>query len=156
MILTVTINAQTGEEIFDKNCITCHIKKSSTVMEQRGTDAHRKAMMELKAPPIMKVVMKVKMVHQSKEEFVTFVADYIENPSKNKTLCNSRAVSHFGLMPAIGKSMTPEARKKVSVWIYDNFSSQKVCNTCTSCQGKSESKSQKKQMKCAAGKCGSK
>jgi cytochrome c1 len=156
ILLTITLNAQTGEEIFDNNCVACHVKTPPSGMGQRGTPAHREAMMKLKAPPIMKVTMKVKMVHQDKKAFVAFVTDYIENPSKEKTICNPRAVSHFGLMPAIGKSMTPEARAKVATWMYDNFSTQKACNTCSSCQGKGQSKGQGKPMKCAAGKCGAK
>jgi len=158
LIATMTLQAQTGAEIFENKCVACHVKTPPSDMGQRGTPAHREAMMKLKAPPMMKVTMKVKMVHESKEKFVTFVSDYIENPSKDKTLCNPRAVNHFGLMPAIGKSMTPEERTKVAAWIYDNFAGQKTCSACTSCQGKGQgnTKGQEKPMKCAAGKCNTK
>ena len=151
---TLTLQAQTGAEVFENKCVSCHVKTPPAGMGQRGTPAHREAMMKMKAPPMMKVAMKVKMAHQSKEAFVAFVTDYIENPSKEKILCNSNAVDHFGLMPAIGKTMTAEERAKVAEWMYDNFSGQKSCSACTSCEG--EGKGKKQSMKCSAGKCGAK
>jgi len=152
MMATINLQAQTGAEIFETNCVACHVKTPPANMGQRGTPAHREAMMKLKAPPIMKVTMKVKMVHPDKEAFVAFVTDYIENPSKEKTICNARAVNHFGLMPAIGKAMTAEDRTKVAQWIYENFNGQQAGG---SCQAKGKGKGKGKAMKCAPGKCGS-
>lgn len=149
---TLTLQAQTGIEVFENKCVACHVKTPPAGMGQRGTPEHREAMMKMKAPPMMKVAMKVKMAHPKKETFVAFVTDYIENPSKEKVLCNSNAVDHFGLMPPVGKTMTTEERAKVAEWMYDNFSDQKSCSACTSCEGKSK----KEEMKCSAGKCGAK
>jgi len=152
LLTTLTLQAQTGAEVFENKCVSCHVKMPPEGMGQRGTPAHREAMMKMKAPPMMKVAMKVKMAHQSKEAFVAFVTDYIQNPSKEKVLCNPKAVEHFGLMPAIGKTMTAQERVQIAEWMYDTFSGQKTCSACTSCS----SESKKKEMKCGQGKCGGK
>jgi len=159
LLATMTLQAQTGAEIFESKCVSCHIKTPPAgIMGKRGTPEFREAMMKLQAPPMMKVTMKVKGAFDTKEKFVAFVADYIENPTKEKILCGPRAVERFGIMPAIGKSMTAEERTKVAEWMYDNFAGGKACTSCPSCdgKGKGQGKGQGKGMKCAAGKCGAK
>ena len=154
---TVTLQAQTGAEIFESKCVSCHVQTPPAgMMGQRGTPEYREAMMKLKAPPMMKVTMRLKNAFDTKEKFVAFVADYIENPTKEKVQCNPRAVENFGLMPAIGKSMSAEERTKVAEWMYDTFKGQNACKTCASCdgKGKGQGNGQGKGMKCAAGKCG--
>ena len=139
-----SLYAQTGAEIFESKCVACHVKTPPAgMMAERGTPEFKAAMMKLKAPPMMKVTMKVKMAHENKEQFVAFVSDYIKNPSKEKSVCKPKGLKHFGLMPAIGKSMTAENRTKVAEWMYDTFTGKKQCSACTSCKGKSKNKSQK-------------
>ena len=157
LLATIALHAQTGAEIFESKCVSCHVQTPPAGMAgQKGTPAYREAMMKLKAPPMMKVTMRLKDALETKEKFVSFVADYIENPSADKVLCNPRAVKHFGLMPAIGKSMTAEERTKIAEWMYDTFKGQNACKPCTTCteKGKGQGNGQGKGMKCAAGKCG--
>ncbi len=159
----LSLHAQTGEEIFTSNCVACHAQTAPVGMGERGTPAFKEAMSKLKAPPMPKVSMKLKMQLQDKEAFVAFVSDYITNPSKEKAKCNPRAVKAFGLMPPIGKSMSEAERKSVAEWMFETYAG-KSCSACSSCEGKKgknegkkgKNTEKKSEMKCQAGKCGGK
>lgn len=68
-----------------------------------------------------RVSQRLKMNISSKEEFVSYVKDYIQNPSQEKGFCRPKAYKHFGVMPPIGKAMTEEERQLVAVWLYRHF-----------------------------------
>jgi len=141
----VSVNAQTATEIFGTKCAACH-------KENMPKEMSRKVMKALLAPPMSKISMKLKMRFKTQKEFVAFVSDYIANPSKDKAICSGRAVKNFGLMPAIGKSMTKKAREDIANWLYTNFKSDRK-----SCDAKTNHKcGNDKKMKCQAGKCGAK
>ena len=148
----VSIQAQTGTEIFTTKCVACH---QENMPEKMTKEIKAKFL----APPMAKVSMKLKQNFKTQKEFVAFVTDYITNPSKEKALCNARAVKSFGLMPAVGKTMKDKEKEEVANWLYTHFkSSAKACGgkdgnhcSCKKCGEKSE-----KKMKCANGKCGGK
>ena len=146
LLAAVSLQAQTGEEIFEAKCAACHLKTAPMAMNKPGAAEFMAAMSKLKAPPFSRVTMRLKGSLQSKEKFVAFVADYIANPSKEKALCNPMAVKKFGLMPPVAKTMSKEERTKVAEWMYNRFE-MKACPSCASCKSK--------MMKCGEGKCGS-
>lgn len=148
----LSLHAQTGEEIFVANCVSCHAQTTPEGMSKRGTAEFKEAMMKLKAPPMPKVAMKLNTSLKDKEDFVAFVSDYITNPSKEKSLCHPMAMKAFGLMPPIGKGMTKEEIKLVSEWLFETYKGTS-CPASKSCDTKKESK---EEMKCASGKCGGK
>jgi hypothetical protein len=96
----------------------------------------------IKAPPMSMISMRLKSAIETKKEFVSFVKDYIQNPSKEKGFCMKVAYEHFGVMPAIGTKMSEKERDVIANWMYDNFSGKEL-------------KSNNSSMKCGAGKCGS-
>lgn len=171
LLATTTLHAQTGEEIYNTKCLSCHVINSPIDMQgASGTPKFTKAFHALVAPPMERVVMKVNGSYSNKETFVAFVSKYITNPSLEEAVCGKRGIKKFGLMPPIGKSMTDDEKTKVSSWIFDTIAS-KVGKSCSAC--KSEKKTEKgedcdstnkcgsgsstsKQMKCAPGKCGGK
>jgi len=104
--------ASSGEEIFKTNCVSCHIM-------QKGKDVADKS--KMLAPPVFGIVRHAKEIYPTKEAFVEFVSDYIKNPSKDKAVCQEKAISRFGLMPAIGARMKDKDIKVVSEWLYDNI-----------------------------------
>jgi len=123
----LSLQAQTGEEIFVAKCSACHSKNMPQGMNERGTPAFREAMSKLKAPPMAKVSMKLKNAMPQKATFVAFVSEYIANPSKETAKCNPNAVKAFGLMPPIGKAMSEAERKTVAEWMFDTYEG--VCKT---------------------------
>ena len=104
--------ATSGEEIFKTNCVSCHMMK-------KGKDIANKS--KMLAPPVFGIVRHTKEVYPTKEAFVEFVSEYIKNPSKDKAVCQKKAIDRFGLMPKIGQGMKDEDIEKVVKWLYDNI-----------------------------------
>ncbi len=150
LLFATGLYANNGEEIFKAKCASCHLINPPAAMSNPGTPEFKKAINDLKAPPMSKIASMVKMHHEGKEAFVKFMSDFITNPDASKTVCMKRAIEGFGLMPPIDKSMSEEDKKTISAWVYDNVSASKKTKGMKCGDGKP------KKMKCAAGKCGSK
>jgi len=148
--------ANSGEEIFKANCTACHSMTPPKAMMNPGTPEFEKALKELKAPPMMKVASMIRMKHEGKENFIKFMSDYITNPAMEKTVCMKNAIKGFGLMPAIGKSMSDADKTAVAEWIYDTTKNMPAMDKMKGMkcgQGKCGD-AKPKAMKCQAGKCG--
>jgi len=151
LLLSVSgLFALSSEEVYESKCASCHKATSSMGVNDSS----------MKAPSMNMISMRIKKVKGSKENFIAFVKDYIQNPSEDKGVCMPMAFKRFGTMPAIGKSMSEEEIILVSQWLYDNFEGSwsdtndaKVCEK-KNCGSKCES-NKKQNMKCGAGKCGS-
>ena len=158
-VITELFGAE-GEAIFKAKCSTCHmLTPPAGMMKGPGTPEFKKAMAELKAPPMVKIAQMAKMRYIEKEAFVNFVADYITNPDASKTVCMKKAIKGFGLMPPIGKSMSDAEKKAVAAWMYTLKPSKKMrmmkCGEGKCGEGKCGMNKAKSMMKCGAGKCGS-
>ncbi len=111
-----------GFEVFKRSCASCHpisvppekIAKIKEVIKKGGKPP-------IKAPPMEEVSARVKKFYPDEESFVRFVSDYITNPSREKGVCLPMAYEIFGVMPAVGKGMSEEDKRAVSVWLYRNF-----------------------------------
>ena len=129
LVATVTINAQTGTEVFESKCVACHTikpmmdkQKMMQMSKEERMSMKAKMMETMKAPHMSKVSAKIKFeLKDDKTAFVAFVKDYIVNPSAEKSHCMPMALKMFGVMPAIGKGMTAEEIDTVANWLYDNF-----------------------------------
>jgi len=168
----VSLFGITGEDVYKINCASCHAmqgelspeaKAEMKSMMREATDEERVKLRQQmqermqnsrkNAPPMLMVSLRLKkMLDGDKEKFVTFVDDYIQNPSQDKGYCMPMAYKRFGVMPPIGKGMNSDERQLVSAWLYDNFKgtwdSSEEAQTC----GKGHKG--KKKGKCGAGKCG--
>ena len=172
-----TLFGATGEDVYKTNCASCHAmqgmmsKAEKSAMREKMQNATqeekmamKKSMMEkmkksdMKAPPMPMVSMRLKkMMNNNRAKFITFVEDYIQNPSQDKGYCMPMAYKRFGTMPPIGKGMSKEDRALVATWLYDNFKESwgnsvdgKMCDM----KNKGMKKGQGKGMKCGGGKCG--
>jgi len=105
-----------GNMVYEKHCLVCHKMLKPKV--------------GLLAPPISSVSKRLQRDIGSKEEFVAFVKDYIQNPSKEKGHCSEKAFVNLGTMPPIGKSLTKEEIDSVSVWLFDNFKHPEKIKSC--------------------------
>jgi hypothetical protein len=142
LILTLTSlpATQTGKQIFKKYCVSCHIK----------TDIGARNKKKLRhAPPMNRVSQRLKIFTNSKEEFITFAKEYIQNPSQKKGLCRPKAYKRFGVMPPIGKSMTQKEREIIVEWLYIYFDASKEKKASCATEDMRGSGS-----KCGGGKCG--
>ena len=107
--LTLSLQASEAQKLFDSKCGSCHIKT-------RPTDRSK-----MVAPPIMGVLRHVKMTYPTKEKAVSFIKDYVFNPSKDKAVCMPQRIAKFGLMPSQKGLVTKAEVEKIASWLYDNF-----------------------------------
>ena len=169
VVLMGALYANSGENVYKTKCIACHQMKGMMDMSEmkkmrekmQGASAQEKKSMKaamkkkesgMRAPAMNMVSMRIKKMKPTKEAFIAFVEDYIQNPSQKKGVCMPMAYKRFGTMPPIGKGMSKEDRKLVATWLYENFSG----SWDDSMGGAMCKNNNKKSMKCGAGKCGSK
>ena len=116
LIVTSSLFALNGESVYTKHCAVCHkMKKPKT---------------GLLAPPMPSVSKRLQRDINSKEEFVAFVKDYIQNPAREKGHCSDKAFKHLGTMPPIGKSLSKEEIDTISLWLYENFKHPEKLKSC--------------------------
>lgn len=116
LIMLSSLFALSGESVYVKHCAVCH--------------KMQKPKSGLLAPPMPSVSKRLQRDIHSKEKFVAFVKDYIQNPSQEKGHCSPKAFKHLGTMPPVGKSLTKEERDAVSLWLYENFEHPEKIKSC--------------------------
>jgi hypothetical protein len=108
-----TLNASSGEELFNSKCSMCHLKV-------RPADKST-----LVAPPAKGVMRHVQMRYANKKDAVAFMSEYILNPQKDKAVCMPKSIKRFGLMPSQKENVTVEEAKIITSWMYDNINTKK-------------------------------
>ena len=140
LLLLTSLYASSGEDVYKAKCVSCHKmqgmmdtaqKQEMRKKMQNATHQERMAMREkmmqkmqsndMKAPPMPMVSKRLKMKLKTREAFIGFVEDYIQNPSQEKGFCMPMAYKRFGVMPPVGKVLTQEQRRVVAAWLYDEF-----------------------------------
>ncbi|WP_456393053.1 c-type cytochrome [Persephonella sp.] len=111
-----------GYLVYKNNCSACHWETvSPEKMRKLRQYVREHGRPPFGAPPMSEVSARVKKFYPTEEEFVAFVKDYITNPSREKGVCLPRAYKIFGVMPAVGKNMSDEAKEAVAKWLYYRF-----------------------------------
>ena len=108
--------AKANEVLFGKYCASCHTTVIG-VNESGGKITHI-----YEAPYAKDVVNKLKTETKTKEAFITFVKDYINEPDKRKSLYGKKAIKDFGLMPSLKGVMTDSEATGLAEYIYDKYS----------------------------------
>jgi len=122
ILLSSTIFASEGYEIYKKNCASCHI-------EMISKKDFVKNISKVKAPPMIEVSNQLKKNIKTTDEedevdrhlFILFVKDYIINPDLDFSMCRAGALDKFGTMPSLKKKITPKEAKQVAEWLYDRY-----------------------------------
>jgi hypothetical protein len=109
-----TLNASSGEELFNSKCVMCHVKMKPA---DKST---------LIAPPAMGIMRHVKMKYNNKKDAVSFMSKYILNPQREKSVCKPKSIKRFGLMPSQKENVTISEAKIISEWMYDNIKPNKI------------------------------
>lgn len=100
----------------EQKCASCH---------DLNMPAHTVA--DEKAPPMMAVVFHLKdfikvnvpSAHQGK--FVSFVNDFVMNPTKEKSYCDKESLEKYGLMPSQKENITEGELNAVSNYLYGHY-----------------------------------
>ncbi len=127
LLLFSLLSANEGEEVYHQKCASCHklyIAPSillENFMEKNNTILH------LTAPTINQIVFRLKSrigdpkgdedIH--KMEIDSFIADYLINPDKSKSVCLPKVLKHFNTMPSLKGKITAEEIEAVSDFLYD-------------------------------------
>ena len=108
--------AKANEALFSKYCASCH----TTVMGVSATCGNVTPIYQ--APYAKDVINKVKAETKTKEEFIIFVKDYINEPDKRKSLYGKKAIKDFGLMPSLKGVMTDDEATGLAEYLYNKYS----------------------------------
>lgn len=100
-------------DLVKSKCAACHM------LERPTADM----IPELKAPPMEAVMYHTKLVMNDKEKMKAFIADYVLNPSAEKSVCESNKVQQYGVMPSLKGSITEEELSKISDHLIENYPS---------------------------------
>jgi cytochrome c len=98
-----------AQKLFDTKCSMCHLKT-------RPADKSK-----VIAPAMPGVMRHIKMNFDNKKDAVTFIKDYVYNPSKEKALCMPQKLKRFGVMPSQKANITEDELDSVANWVYNNF-----------------------------------
>jgi len=111
-----------GYQVYLQNCAACHRMRISKEEEMKFRKMAQSGVKPpIKAPPMNEISARLKVFFPKEQDFVNFVTDYITNPSREKGKCLPMAFKMFGVMPAIGASLTDDEKKAVALWLYHNF-----------------------------------
>ena len=115
LLATSTLLAQTGETLFTSYCASCH----TTVVGVNESGGKITPIYE--APYAGDVINKLKIETKTKESFITFVKDYINEPDKRKSLYGKKAIKDFGLMPSLKGVMTEDESSILAEYLYSSY-----------------------------------
>jgi len=117
----------TGEEVYEKKCASCHplylspSKLIENFMEQNNT------LLKLTSPSVNQIVFRLKSrigdpkgdedIHRM--EIDSFIADYLMNPDKSKSICLPKVLKHFKTMPSLKGKISTDEIEAVSSFFYD-------------------------------------
>ncbi len=104
-----------NEALFSNYCASCH----TTVVGVNESGGEVTNVYE--APYAKDVVIKVKDETKTKEAFIVFVKDYINEPDKRKSLYGKKAIKDFGLMPSLKGVMTDDEATGLADYLYDMY-----------------------------------
>jgi mono/diheme cytochrome c family protein len=111
-----------GYVVYQKKCQMCHV-------ERMNKNEALKKFKTLKAPPMNEVSarMKENILTKGDDEEVlrelrlTFMRDYIINPSIDKSMCHMGALDKFDVMPSQKGKLTDAELHAVTEWVLDNY-----------------------------------
>ncbi len=115
VLSTSTLFAQSGESLFSKYCASCH----TTVVGVNESGGKVTPIYE--APYAGDVISKLKAETKTKEAFITFVKDYINEPDKRKSLYGKKAIKDFGIMPSLKGAMTDSESTVLAEYMYSDY-----------------------------------
>ena len=104
------------EELFNKNCASCHAQILGVVNEEGYENSYITP-----APYVADLVEKLKKETASRDKFIEFIKEYIQNPDKRKTLYGKKAIKKFGLMPSLKGAMSEEEILSLANFLYKNY-----------------------------------
>ena len=136
LLLFTTVYGMEGKEVYEKKCASCHALYHPVSELEKNFMEEENKLLNLKAPTINQVVYRLKRrigdpngdKEMHKMEIESFLADYFENPNKEKSICLEAVIKHFDTMPKIELSEEERAAILEFLYTYDpkQFQSKKL------------------------------
>ena len=108
------------EPLFTNNCAACHTTATGVKINLEGDHE-----IIYEAPYIGDVVALVQKSTKSKEKFVEYIGNYINDPDMRKSLYGKKAIKKFGLMPSLKGAMSDEESVQLANYLYENYGEKK-------------------------------
>ncbi|DAB40684.1 MAG TPA: hypothetical protein CFH81_04095 [Sulfurovum sp. UBA12169] len=115
LLTTSVLFSQSEAVLFDTHCADCH----ATILGVN--EAGGKVTNVYGAPYAKDVIDKLKAETKTKEAFVEFIKDYINEPDKRKSLYGEKAIKKFGLMPSLKGVMTESEVNELAEYLYHKY-----------------------------------
>ncbi len=112
-LFATTLFAQSGSELFTKNCSSCHANVLGVNVDEQGKYSYIAP-----APYITDLITKLKSKTKNEEEFTAFIQSYINNPDKRKSLYGKNALRVFGIMPTLKGALTEDEIRVLAKYLY--------------------------------------
>ncbi len=109
--VTVVFGGMSSEELVEKKCGVCHMVSNPTAEQVK----------RMVAPPMWGVARNLKRRLADEHEYISFITDYIMNPSEDKIKFNKEAFERFGLMPSMKGSITDKEAKQIAEYLYKTY-----------------------------------
>ena len=113
-LIATSMYAQTGQDVFIKNCSVCH----ANILGVTNSDGYENTYIT-PAPYVKNLVQKLKEETGSKEKFGKFIINYIKNPDKRKSLYGKKAIKKFGLMPSLKGVLSDDDASRLANYLYN-------------------------------------
>jgi len=116
-----------GEAVFDKKCLSCHVKFIAMSKLKENYLDHNNTLLKLTAPTLNQLSYRLKQrigdpkgdndMHRM--EVAAFISEYVLYPDRQKSLCLEDVMQHFKTMPSLKGKISEEELDEVSTYIYD-------------------------------------
>jgi len=110
-----------GEELLHQKCSKCH-----------NLDMPPKSYDNEVAPSMMAVTFHLKDFIKSNNpseheaKIISFVQDYVINPSASKSLCDKKSLDSYGVMPSQKGKVTKDELEAIAHYMYNTYDNQKM------------------------------
>jgi mono/diheme cytochrome c family protein len=108
---SITWADNNGEALMKKHCASCHMLQAPT-WEMIPT---------LKVPAMDAVVFHIKNAIENPKEQKAFIVDYVQNPDKSKSVCESNKVQQYGLMPSLKGKVSPAELETIAEYMLEAY-----------------------------------
>ncbi len=122
LFATSILCAQSGSSLFNTHCSSCHADVIS-VNETGGMVTN-----VYEAPYVKDIIRTLKKETINQAQFVSFIKDYINMPSKRKSLYGKKALKEFGLMPSLSGVLTDNESTRLAKYLYNDYGKEKITN----------------------------
>ena len=126
-VFSACLSANEGENVYQKKCASCHEAYIPMTKLMENFVEQENKLLKLKAPTLNQLSYRLKQqigdpkgdeeIHRM--EVSAFIADYLNNPDKQKTVCLRDVIQYFDTMPSMKGQISEDELASVSEYIYD-------------------------------------